>query len=32
MVAERIGSSVEVDVVRGGRDLTVPLVPRELED
>jgi S1-C subfamily serine protease len=31
MVAERIGAPVDVQVFRSGRELTVPLVPRELE-
>jgi S1-C subfamily serine protease len=31
MVAERIGSEAAVELIRGGRELTVALVPRELE-
>jgi S1-C subfamily serine protease len=31
MVAERIGSHVQVDLVRNGRQLSADLVPRELE-
>jgi S1-C subfamily serine protease len=31
MVAERIGAAADVQVFRGGRELTVPLVPRELQ-
>lgn len=32
MVAERIGSELEVEVVRDGRPLSLKLVPRELRD
>jgi serine protease Do len=31
MVAERIGTAVQVEVIRNGRPRTIEIVPRELE-